>query len=81
MTLASTIWQALGGGPVLIAVNPFKRVDMYTEELMSSYRRGTAKAGELFRTSTRPTSNRQTESVCLRFRLHILLLLLLRASV
>ena len=39
-------------GPVLIAVNPFKRVDLYTEQHMSDYRRGTAKDPHVYLIAT-----------------------------
>ena len=40
-------------GPVLIAVNPFKRVDLYTEQHMSEYRRGTAKDPHVYLVATK----------------------------
>ena len=39
-------------GPVLIAVNPFKRVDLYTEQHMAEYRRGTAKEPHVYLVAT-----------------------------
>jgi myosin-5 len=38
---------------VLIAVNPFKRVDLYTEQHMSEYRRGTAKDPHVYLVATK----------------------------
>jgi len=39
-------------GPVLIAVNPFKRVNLYTEQHMSDYRRGVAKDPHVYLIAT-----------------------------